>query len=127
MLVIPASLYAQLLKTAQMAMPLEVVGILAGGEKVQEILPLANIAVQPSKEFFASPNDLAQALRHMRTQNLKLLAFYHSHPQSPAVPSQIDYERAYWDVPMLILDVQNQRARAWNLETAQEVPVVLSG
>lgn len=123
MLVIPAPLYLQLLKTAQMAAPLEVVGILAGGQQVQEILPLGNVAANPNKEFVADPNGLVQALRHIRTQNLKLLAFYHSHPQSPPVPSRTDVDQARWDVPMLILDAQNQTGRAWDLESGREVPI----
>jgi proteasome lid subunit RPN8/RPN11 len=123
MLAIPATLYQQLLLNAQTACPLEVVGVLAGLGAVQEMLPLGNIAAQPTKEFLADPSDLAQALRHIRTQGLELLAFYHSHPKSLPIPSKTDYAEARWDVPMLILDVQHQTARAWDLETGQEVPI----
>jgi proteasome lid subunit RPN8/RPN11 len=121
MLVIPATLFQQLLLTARAACPKEVVGILAGLDAVQEILPLENVAAQPTTEFIADPTGLVLALRHIRTQNLELLAFYHSHPKSPPIPSKTDYAQARWDVPMLILDAQNQTARAWDLESGQEI------
>jgi proteasome lid subunit RPN8/RPN11 len=123
MLVIPSHLYQQLLKIAHVAAPLEVVGVLAGRDQVQEILPLENIAADPTKTFVANPNGLALALRHIRTQGLEVLAFYHSHPKSPPIPSSTDYAQARWDVPMLILDAQHQTARAWNLESGQEVVI----
>jgi proteasome lid subunit RPN8/RPN11 len=121
MLVISSNLYQQLLKIAHLAVPLEVVGVLAGLDTVQEILPLENVAAEPKKEFIADPNGLVLALRHIRTQGLELLAFYHSHPNSPPIPSKTDYAEARWDVPMVIVDAKNQTARAWNLESGQEV------
>jgi proteasome lid subunit RPN8/RPN11 len=125
MLAIPSSLYQQLLKTAQTASPFEVVGVLAGIGSVQEILPLENIAAEPTKAFVADPIGLALALRHIRTQGLELLAFYHSHPKSPPIPSKTDYAEARWDVPMLILDAQRQTARAWDLESGREIEIRL--
>jgi proteasome lid subunit RPN8/RPN11 len=123
MLVIPLNLYQQLLKTAHLAAPFEVVGVLAGASTVQEILPLENVAVDPTTAFVADPNGLVLTLRHIRTQGLKLLAFYHSHPKSPPIPSQTDYAEARWDVPMLILDAQHQTARAWDLESGHDVAI----
>jgi proteasome lid subunit RPN8/RPN11 len=123
MLVIPAILHQQLLTKARLAAPREIVGILAGQDVVQEILPLENIATEPTKAFVADPNGLVLALKHIRTQDLALLAFYHSHPKSPAIPSKTDHAEARWDVPMLILDAQNQTARAWDLESGCEVPI----
>jgi proteasome lid subunit RPN8/RPN11 len=127
MLIIPTILHQQLLKKARLAAPLEIVGVLAGVEVVQEILPLENIASEPTKAFIADPNGLVMALRHIRTQGLELLAFYHSHPKSPAIPSKTDHDQARWDVPMLILDAQNQTARAWDLESGREVPIRVLG
>jgi proteasome lid subunit RPN8/RPN11 len=123
MLVIPTVLFQQLIVSARAACPNEVVGALVGLAVVQEILPLENIAAQPTTEFFADPTGLVLALRHIRTQNLELLAFYHSHPKSPPIPSKTDYAQARWDVPMLILDAQNQTARAWDLESGQEIQI----
>jgi proteasome lid subunit RPN8/RPN11 len=123
MLVIPTVLFQQLIVSARAACPKEVVGALVGLAVVQEILPLENIAAQPTTEFFADPTGLVLALRHIRTQNLELLAFYHSHPKSPPIPSKTDYAQARWDVPMLILDAQNQTARAWDLESGQEIQI----
>ena len=115
-------LYTQLLKHAQAACPEEIVGILAGSQQtIGQILPLQNVAAFPEREFVADPEGMLRAFKHLRTQNLKLLAFYHSHPNGPATPSRTDFLQNRWDVPMLILDAKNQRIRAWLLETGIEV------
>ncbi len=122
---IPSSIYHQLLEQARKAYPLEMVGILAGTKQELQILPLDNIAANPDREFMADPESLLFALKHLRTQNLELLALYHSHPNGPAKPSQTDFLEAKWDVPMLIVDAKNQVIRAWQLETGQEVLIIL--
>lgn len=125
-LLISATIYQQLLEQAKVARPLEIVGMLVGtGQVVTQFLPLENIAIFPEKEFMADPEGLLHALKHLRTQELELLGFYHSHPDGPAKPSRTDFLEAKWDLPMLILDPQNQVIRAWQLETGIEVTLRL--
>lgn len=122
---IPVSIIRQLLEQAQLAYPLEIVGILAGkNQLVTQILPLENIALRPESEFVANPEGLLRALKHLKTQELELIAFYHSHPNGPATPSRTDFLESRWEIPMLIIDAKHQTARAWQLETGLEVRVV---
>jgi proteasome lid subunit RPN8/RPN11 len=120
-----STIYHQLLEQARNAYPLEIVGILAGTNQEMQILPLENIAAHPDREYIADPQSLLHALKHLRTQNLELLALYHSHPNGPAKPSRTDFLEAKWDVPMLIVDAKNELIRAWQLENGQEVLIVL--
>ena len=123
---ISATIYRQLLEQADVARPLEIVGMLLGrGRVIDQCLPLENIAVFPEKEFMADPEGLLYAIKHIRTQQLELIALYHSHPNGPANPSRTDFLEAKWDVPMLILDPENQVIRAWQLETGLEVALNL--
>jgi proteasome lid subunit RPN8/RPN11 len=121
-LYLPTELFKQLLIQASEASPLEIVGMLVGKDKkISQILPLQNIAVSPQTEFVADPEGVLHALKHIRTQDLELVAFYHSHPNGPAKPSKTDVLQAKWDVPMLILDVKHKVIRAWHLETGKEI------
>ncbi len=125
-LLIKATTHQQLLEQATLARPLEIVGMLLGtGSVINQFLPLENIALVPETEFMADPEGLLYALKHIRTQELELLAFYHSHPNGPANPSRTDFLEAKWDLPMLIIDAKNQMIRAWQLETGIEVALSL--
>lgn len=119
---LPPELYQQLLAQAGMARPFEIVGMLVGKNAcISQILPLENIAPVPQTQFVADPEGVLHALKHIRTQDLELIAFYHSHPEGPAKPSKTDLLQAKWDVPMLILDAKNKVIRAWQLGTGDEV------
>ncbi len=120
---IPSVFLQQLRQLASSARPLEIVGILAGtNETISELIPLENIAADPTREYFASPDSMIRAIKHLKTQHLEIIAFYHSHPNGSATPSITDLQRAQWDVPMLIIDALTLEIRAWQLETNQEVP-----
>ena len=123
---LPPELHRQLLAQAGTARPFEIVGMLIGKNGlISQILPLQNIAPLPETEFVADPEGILHALKHLRTQDLELLAFYHSHPNGPAKPSQTDFLEAKWDVPMLILDAKNQVIRAWQLATGEEISLLI--
>ena len=123
---LPTELYQQLLAQAGMARPFEIVGMLIGKNAcIYQILPLENIAPIPQTQFVADPEGVLHALKHLRTQDLELLAFYHSHPNGPAKPSKTDFLEAKWDVPMLILDAKNQVIRAWQLATGEEISLLI--
>ncbi|MEY4530975.1 MAG: hypothetical protein RLZZ156_1696 [Deinococcota bacterium] len=123
---LPTELYQQLLAQAGMARPFEIVGMLIGKNAcIYQILPLENIAPIPQTQFVANPEGVLHALKHIRTQDFELLAFYHSHPNGPAKPSKTDLLEAKWDVPMLILDAKNQVIRAWQLATGEEVSLLI--
>ena len=48
--------------------------------------------------------------RYARTKDLEVVGFYHSHPESAAVPSQYDLEHAWPTYSYIIVSVKNERA-----------------
>jgi desampylase len=95
-------------------------------DKVSAVFPLLNVASDASSFYAAEPVGVIRALKAIKNQHLELVGIYHSHPRHQAVPSKTDLAKATWDVPYLILDVQHQNARAWDLlDEVLEIPVVI--
>src|SRR5687768_15054677 len=98
-LLVPRTVYDDMLAQALAEQPDECCGLLAGvveaGEgRVVARYPLVNELKSPT-EYNAEPRGLFQAHRDMRERGLEVLAVYHSHPTSPPVPSRRDRERNY--------------------------------
>ena len=123
---IPLLLHKHLFDLAGKALPNECVGFLAGmsARRVSAVFPLDNVSNDPTRLYLAEPVGVIRALKAIKNQHLELVGIYHSHPRHEAMPSKTDLERATWDVPYLILDVQHKHARAWMLfgETF-EIPI----
>lgn len=125
---LPKILFEHLFDLARSALPNECVGFLAGisNGQVSAVFPLVNVSGNASRFYSAEPSGVIRALKSIQNQHLELVGIYHSHPCHEAVPSKTDLERAAWDVPYLILDVQNSKARAWELlDQVLEIPVVI--
>jgi proteasome lid subunit RPN8/RPN11 len=56
-----------------------------------------------------APREQFWAFKNMRHNNLNLVAIYHSHPESPARPSQSDIRLAYDPEPSYLLVSLQQR------------------
>lgn len=92
---IQRSVYDKLLIHAKKEAPIEACGYLAGSNEIlTEIFSLTNID-KSSEHFSFHPKEQFAALKTARDQNLKILAVYHSHPESPARPSVEDIRLAY--------------------------------
>ena len=48
--------------------------------------------------------------KYAQSKKLEVVGFYHSHPESPAVPSQYDLEHAWPTYSYIIVSVINQKA-----------------
>jgi proteasome lid subunit RPN8/RPN11 len=94
-LILSRHLRDQILSHARSLQPKEAVGLLGGlsDGRVTLVLPLPNIALE-NKTFLADPFEQFSALRRLRSENLDLLAIYHSHPLGGADPSEEDLEYA---------------------------------
>ncbi len=76
--------------------PYECCGLLIGrfnsdGQKlVLETYPISNAREESAKRnrFLIQPEELMKGERYARSKDLDVVGFYHSHPESPAVPSQ---------------------------------------
>jgi proteasome lid subunit RPN8/RPN11 len=74
----------------------------AGGNKLR-YLPVRNVAAVPAKRYEMDPKEQIAAFRAMRQRGETLLAIFHSHPNSPALPSVVDLaEAAYPEAIYLI-------------------------
>jgi proteasome lid subunit RPN8/RPN11 len=96
-LVIPDSILPRVIDHARTELPNECCGLLAGRIAdgvgcVTEGVPIANDLASPT-QFLTNAHDLFEAFRRLRNLKLELLAVYHSHPNSPPVPSRRDVEQ----------------------------------
>ncbi len=89
--------------------PLECCGLLAGvGTRATHVYPLRNERASPTA-YRAEATDLFAALRDMRAQSIELVAIYHSHPSSPALPSATDLRENYYDdLPRVIVSLTSR-------------------
>jgi proteasome lid subunit RPN8/RPN11 len=101
--------------------PLECCGLLAGvirEDGVGEVrlrYPLLNAAAS-AVEFESEPASLLSAWNDIGRQSLEVLAIYHSHPTSAAIPSRTDLARNWSaDVVNLIVSLTTTppMVRAW--------------
>ena len=107
--------------------PFECCGLLIGsfeqnGRKiVLETYPISNAREEEAKRnrFLIQPDELLRGERYARKKKLDVIGFYHSHPDSPAVPSQYDLDHAWPTYSYIIVSVKNERAGdllSWEME-----------
>jgi len=95
MLQIPRQVIDDLFNHAKNGLPEEVCGYLAGSEReVTRQFKLTNID-HSNEHFSFDPAEQFQVVREVRKAGLEILANYHSHPESPARPSQEDIRLAF--------------------------------
>ena len=108
---------------AERAYPLECCGALVGHEdgearRIVEAWAVPNAAPQPRHRFVVDPSDYRTAERRARDSGLRLLGFYHSHPDAPAQPSTTDLASAFPYLTYVIIPVADGKAgdtTAWRL------------
>ncbi len=87
--------YEQIIRHARVEAPLECCGYLAGvdGENTKAY-PMENID-KSAIHYSFEPEEQFRTVKAVRKLGLKVLAVYHSHPESPARPSAEDISLAY--------------------------------
>ena len=106
--------------------PYECCGLLLGrygesGKFVSETYPISNSREESAKRnrFLITPEELMRGERYSREHDLEVVGFYHSHPDSPAVPSQYDLEHAWPTYSYIIVSTSAERANdlfSWEQE-----------
>lgn len=107
--------------------PNEICGILLGKEQDGRRVILNSMPIENSFEsdeqyhrFRITPQAMFAAERLARRDRMDVLGVYHSHPDSPARPSEYDRDHAAWTAwTYIIVSVQDGSAadmRAWHLE-----------
>jgi len=105
---IPNEIYEQILQQAETETPLEACGILAGQNgQVRRFYPMTN-ADQSNNHYMMVPKEQFEVAKDIRASGLKMLAIYHSHPETPARPSEEDLRLALTPgVIHVIVSLQN--------------------
>ena len=108
MLTISKELYNQIIDHAINQLPIEACGYLAGKEGViEKVYNLTNID-QSADHFSFDPAEQFSTVKDARKNGLEILANYHSHPSTPARPSEEDIKLAYDpDISYVIVSLAN--------------------
>ena len=106
MIQIPRAIHDDLISHAREGFPLEVCGILGGGgETVTAIYRMTNTDAS-NEHFMMAPKEQFAVVKELRAKGLSMLAIYHSHPETPARPSDEDIKLALTpDVSYLIISL----------------------
>ena len=83
-----------------------------GAKSVVETFPISNAREDSAKRnrFLITPEELLRGEGYARSKQLDVVGFYHSHPESPAVPSQYDLEHAWPTYSYIIVSVMSEKA-----------------
>ncbi|MCK4911846.1 MAG: M67 family metallopeptidase [Thermodesulfovibrionales bacterium] len=77
-------------------LPNEACGFLFGRQgRVEQVRPILNTDPSPVSYSFDSSEQF-RVMGEMESQGLELLGIYHSHPESPPIPSLTDIRRAFF-------------------------------
>ncbi len=88
---IVAAIYAQAAKEA----PVEACGYLAGkGDEVCKHYPMVNVD-HSAEHFSLDPKEQFAVIKQVRSEELDIIGVYHSHPATPARPSEEDIRLAH--------------------------------
>jgi proteasome lid subunit RPN8/RPN11 len=92
--------------------PDEACGVLLGRRcLVAEALALPNAKEEERRRrFVIRPGDYIAADREARRRSLEILGFYHSHPDHPAKPSELDRENAWPNMHYIVVAVAHGAA-----------------
>jgi proteasome lid subunit RPN8/RPN11 len=106
--------------------PYECCGLLLGRfdenvKTVRETYAISNAREESAKRnrFLITSEELMRGERYAREHDLEVVGFYHSHPDSPAVPSQYDLEHAWPTYSYIIVSTSAERANdlfSWEQE-----------
>jgi proteasome lid subunit RPN8/RPN11 len=112
---------SEISRHGEVTYPEECCGILLGREtdgvrSIERLMPIDNQwdSVDRSERFLISSRDVLLAEREARRTGLDVLGFYHSHPDSPARPSEFDREHAWPWYTYLIISIEAGHAGQLN-------------
>ncbi len=125
-IIISDDLVVQVGGYARTCLPMEACGLIAGiEERATAFLPVANELESPTA-FRMNPQEQLNAFLWMESQNLDLLAIFHTHPNGPQTPSATDISEFFYPgVASLIWTPSSLRAFHITREGYAEIPVAL--
>ena len=123
-----ADIAEALVDHARAELPYEACGLLSGpAGRATTFHPARNALGSPLR-YDLHPEDLVRLMFEIESAGDELVAIFHSHTRSPAVPSPTDVRSAGYSVPYLIASLDVGAApmlRAWWIDSgeAAEIPV----
>jgi proteasome lid subunit RPN8/RPN11 len=123
--------YEKIIAHAKECLPEEACGLIAGSregetKEIKKVYFLTNID-HTNEHFSMDPKEQLAAVKDMRANGLTPLGNWHSHPESPARPSEEDKRLAYDPtVNYLILSLMNPGEpvlKAFDINKEREVTV----
>jgi len=94
MLKIPRQIHDDIIAHAREGLPLEVCGILGGCDDAVEVMYRVTNSDASNEHFSMEPKEQFAVVKDMRIKGVNMLAIYHSHPETPARPSEEDIRLA---------------------------------
>ena len=131
MLTIPQTIIDAIIAHARRDFPLEACGMLGGVDAVvSEHYPMTNIDLS-NEHFTMEPKEQFSVVKELRAKGKSLLVIYHSHPETPARPSEEDIRLALTpDVSHVIVSLSGTEPEvksfriAWGLVTPEPITVI---
>ena len=107
---LPRSIVSQLLLLARNSPEEEICGLISRDQNgFRKCYPVDNAAADKKNFFTLDPKGQIEAMRRMREHGEELGAIYHSHPDSPPLPSRADIDQhEYPDVLYLIISLSRK-------------------
>ena len=119
---------SRIIEHARRDYPYEACGLVGGWDNVaDEIIPVPNIADSPRVRFEMDRRAMIAAIIALQSAQKEVVAIYHSHPESPAEPSQTDIAQATWpDAIYLIVSLAADPViRAWSIRDGKAEPAMI--
>lgn len=106
MIEIPRHIFDDMIDHTKEGFPLEVCGILGGkSDQVSKIYRMTNTDAS-NEHFMMDPKEQFAVVKDLRGGEQSMLAIYHSHPETPARPSEEDIRLALTpDVSYIIISL----------------------
>ena len=126
MIRIPQAIHDELLAHAREGFPLEVCGILGGtGDTVSAVYRMTNTDAS-NEHFMMEPKEQFTVVKDLRAKSLAMLAIYHSHPETPARPSDEDIRLALTpgvsSVIISLADSQQPVVKSYRIDQGKVTP-----
>lgn len=121
---------SEIIAIAKQCAPNEACGIIAGeGSTIKKIYEISN-SLQSPVEYLMDAAEMVEVFWEIEKKSWDTVAFFHSHPTSPAIPSLTDLQNNYYpDTPYLIVGCEEKiwtvRVFYLNRIDFQEIPLVI--
>jgi proteasome lid subunit RPN8/RPN11 len=128
------SLAAKLHNWAAAGYPFEICGLLIGrlhGQEVETVRVTRgrNLVQERRRDrYLLDPDDFLAADRQAQAEGLEIVGFWHTHPDHPARPSQVDLEAAWEGYSYVIIATMATGAvelRSWRLQGGRFVQQIV--